>query len=253
MARPRELDKANVDAQPAAIDPSRLPRHIAIIMDGNGRWAKRQGVPHASGHEAGAKSVRAVVEACRELGVPALTLFAFSTENWRRSAAEVNALFLLLSKYIKLELENIHKENIRIRIMGRRTGLSPRTLDELDRCESLTRDNTAMTLHVAINYGGRAEIVDASKAIAAEVAAGALKPEDVDEACFRRHTYIPDMPELDLLIRTSGELRLSNFMLWHLYYTEIVVTEVLWPDFTKRQLHEAVIEYQARKRRFGGR
>ncbi|HOZ47607.1 MAG TPA: isoprenyl transferase [Candidatus Hydrogenedentes bacterium] len=235
------------------LDMDRLPRHVAIIMDGNGRWATRRGIPHEAGHEAGAKSVRAVIEGCRELGIEVLTLYAFSTENWRRSKHEVNALFGLLSKYVALELENIHKEGIRVTIMGRKDGLPEIVRRDLERCETLTRSNKSMIANVALNYGGRAEIVDAARAIAAEVQAGALDIAAVTEEVFAQHLYVPDLPEPDLLIRTSGELRLSNFMLWELSYAEIVVTKTLWPDFRKRHLHRAIAEYQSRQRRFGGR
>jgi undecaprenyl diphosphate synthase len=236
------------------LDTKRVPRHIGIIMDGNGRWAKKHGVSRAAGHEAGAKSVRAAVEGCRELeGIEALSLYAFSTENWRRSRTEVSALFRLLSKYIKIELDTIHKEDICVRVMGRRDGLSQRVQADLDYCESLTRENKSMVLNVAINYGSRREIADAAQAIAREVKEGWLEPEAVDEETFARYLYQPDLPDLDLLIRTSGELRLSNFMLWQLSYAEIVATKTLWPDFRKRHLHKAIAEYQARSRRFGGR
>lgn len=236
-----------------SIDSARLPRHIAIIMDGNGRWAKKHGLSHAAGHEAGARSVRAVIEACRELGVAALTLYAFSTENWRRSKREVETLFRLLSKYIRIELESIHKEDIRITFMGRREGLSKRVIADLDRCTALTQNNRSMVVNVAINYGGRAEIVDAAKGVAAAVRDGRLDVDDIDEDAFERYLYEPDLPELDLLIRTSGEMRLSNFMLWQVSYAEIVVLSTLWPDFRKRHLVKAIAVYQSRQRRFGGR
>ncbi|MBM3289587.1 MAG: isoprenyl transferase [Candidatus Hydrogenedentes bacterium] len=236
------------------IDRARLPRHVAVIMDGNGRWAQRERVSRAAGHEAGAKSVRAIVEACRELErIEVLSLYAFSTENWRRSKLEVSALFRLLSKYVKIELENIHKENIRISIMGRMEGLPARAVADLRHCMDLTRNNTAMVLNVAINYGGRAEIADAAKRIAQDAAAGRLKPDAVDEATFAKYLYVPQLPDPDLLIRTSGELRLSNFMLWQMSYAEIVVAPTLWPDFRKPHLYAAIHEYQARQRRFGGR
>lgn len=236
------------------IDSARLPRHIAVIMDGNGRWAQRRGVSRAKGHEAGAKSVRAVVEACRELQrIEVLSLYAFSTENWRRSKVEVGALFRLLSKYIQLELQTIHRENIRVSVMGRREGLPQRAIEDLDYAMELTKNNSAMVLNVAINYGSRAEIADAAKRIAAEAAAGRLDPNTVDEACVARHLYVPGLPDPDLLIRTSGEMRLSNFMLWQLSYTEVVVMQTLWPDFRKRHLYEAIREFQSRQRRFGGR
>jgi undecaprenyl diphosphate synthase len=235
------------------IDRDRLPQHIAIIMDGNGRWAAQHKLTRAAGHEAGAKSVRAVIEACRELGVSVLTLYAFSTENWRRSKWEVDALFRLLSKYIGIELENIHKENIQISVMGRMEGLPQRAQEDLRHALELTAGNTAMTLNVAINYGARAELADAAKAIAREAKAGRLDPESVDEACLASHLYVPQLPDPDLLIRTSGEMRLSNFMLWQLSYAEIVAVPTLWPDFRKPHLYEAIAAYQSRQRRFGGR
>ena len=236
------------------IDLKRLPKHIAVIMDGNSRWARRQGLGRAAGHDAGAKSVRAIVEACRELGgVEVLSLYAFSTENWRRTKTEVNALFRLLSRYVNLELENIHKEDIRVTIMGRMDGLPEKAANDLRASMERTRNNRAMRLNVAINYGSRAEIADAAKAIARDARDGKLKPEDVDEALFTRYLYQPDLPDPDVLIRTSGELRLSNFMMWQLSYAEIVATDVLWPDFRKPHLYAAIAEYQSRKRRFGGR
>jgi undecaprenyl diphosphate synthase len=236
------------------LDMTRLPRHIAIIMDGNGRWAEKHGVSHAEGHEAGAKSVRAAVEGCRELEqVKALSLYAFSTENWRRSEQEINALFELLSKYIHLELENIHKEDIRVTIMGRREGLSKRVLDDLEYCAERTRNNQSMILNVGINYGGRAEIADAAQRLAREATAGEIAPGEIDEDAFAKRLYVPELSEVDLLIRTSGEMRLSNFMLWQVSYAEIVSLGVLWPDFRKRHLLQAIERYQRRERRFGGR
>ena len=235
------------------IDRKRLPRHIAIIMDGNGRWATQHHVSHARGHEAGAKSVRAVVEACRELGIEVLSLYAFSTENWRRSKVEVSALFRLLSKYIHLELASIHKEDIRIVMMGRSEGLPAKAVADLDHAIDLTKNNRSMIVNVAVNYGARAEIADAAKAIAADVAAGRLRVEDINEDRFARYLYQPALPDPDLLIRTSGEMRLSNFMLWQLSYAEIMPLDVLWPDFRKPHLYAALAEFQSRQRRFGGR
>jgi undecaprenyl diphosphate synthase len=238
---------------PIEIDSKRLPRHIAIIMDGNGRWAKRHGLSTEEGHEAGAKSVRAVIEGCRELGIEALSLYAFSTENWARPQQEVTALFELLSKYVRLELENIHKEDIRVSIMGRRDGLSPQTVADLEYCMDRTRHNKSMLVNVAVNYGSRLEIADAARAIAAEVQAGALRLENIDEECMARHLYVPDLPDLDLLVRTSGEMRVSNFMLWQFSYAEFMSMKVLWPDFRKRHLRQAIAVYQQRQRRFGKR
>jgi undecaprenyl diphosphate synthase len=234
------------------IDRKRLPRHIAIIMDGNGRWATQHHVSHARGHEAGAKSVRAVVEACRELGIEVLSLYAFSTENWRRSKVEVNALFRLLSKYIHLELASIHKEDIRIVMMGRSEGLPAKAVADLDHAIDLTKNNRSMIVNVAVNYGARAEIADAAKAIAADVAAGRLRVEDINEDRFARYLYQPALPDPDLLIRTSGEMRLSNFLLWQVAYSEIWVSETLWPDFTQNDLFQAIIDFQKRERRYGG-
>ena len=236
------------------IDMEHLPRHVAVIMDGNGRWAERHGVSRTAGHEAGAESVRAIVEACRELGgIDALTLYAFSTENWRRPKYEVSALFRLLSLYIERELDSIHRQDIRCTIMGRMEDLSTRVIKDLNRCMSLTANNKSMILNIAINYGARTEIADAAKAVARDVQAGTLDVDDIDEASIAQRLYVPELPELDLLIRTSGEMRLSNFMLWQLSYAEIVITPTLWPDFRKRHLYKAIAEYQARHRRFGGR
>lgn len=239
---------------PAEIDKDKLPRHVAIIMDGNGRWARREGLTRAEGHEAGAKSVRAVIEACRELErIEVLSLYAFSTENWRRSQREVNTLFRLLSRYIHREIDEIHQENIRVTFMGRREGLSQKTLRDMDYCTELTDNNTAMIVNVALNYGGRAEIVDAAKGIAKDVEDGGINVEDITEARFAQYLYSPEVGDVDLLIRTSGELRLSNFMLWQMSYGEIVAMKTLWPDFRRRHLHKALEKYQARIRRFGGR
>lgn len=239
--------------EPPELDTKRLPRHVAIIMDGNGRWAKQQGVSHAAGHEAGAKSVRATIEACRELGIEALTLYAFSTENWRRSKLEVSALFHLLSKYISLELDSVNKEGVRITAMGRLDGLPARAREDLRNAMERTAKNEAMTVNVALNYGSRAEITDAVRAIALEVREGRLDPEFISDETIQQHLYRPELPDPDLLIRTSGEMRLSNFMLWQLSYAEIVVLPVYWPDFRKPHLHQAILEYQGRDRRFGGR
>lgn len=241
------------DTQPEALDPDSLPKHVGIIMDGNGRWAKREGVTRAAGHEAGAKSVRAVVETCRELGLDSLSLYAFSTENWRRTKTEVNALFRLLTKYIRIELDNIDKEDIRVFFSGRRDGLAPKTIREIDQAEAQTVDNKSMILNVCVNYGGRAEIVDAARDMAKLYYIGTLGEEDFTEEQFEGHLYRPEIPNLDLLIRTSGEQRISNFMLWQVSYAEIIITETLWPDFRKDNLREAFLEYQRRSRRFGGR
>lgn len=235
------------------IDMTRLPRHIAIIMDGNGRWAKLHGKRRAEGHEAGARSVRRVIEACRELGVPALSLYAFSTENWRRSKTEVAALFRLLSKYIHKEIADLHKNDVRVRFMGRMEGLPARAVKDLEYCIDLTRNNRSLDVNVAINYGGRMEIVDAAREIARASSAGALDPDRLDEEFFARYLYIPQHAEVDLLIRTSGEMRVSNFMLWQISYAEFQFPGVLWPDFDKQHLYDAIVAFQRRQRRFGAR
>lgn len=235
------------------IDKTRLPRHIAIIMDGNGRWAEEHGKLKVQGHEAGARSVRAVIELGRELGLHALSLYAFSTENWRRPDEEVNALFQLMSKYIHREIDEIHSNGIRVHFMGRWEGLPETAARDLRHCIEKTRNNRMMHCCVALNYGGRAEIVDAARRVHEAIAAGELAPEALDEEAFAGRLYLPDFAEVDLLIRTSGEMRLSNFMLWQASYAEIVVTPVLWPDFGKPEFCDAIVEYQRRARRFGGR
>ncbi len=198
--------------------------------------------------------MRRTVEACRELeAIQSLTLYAFSTENWRRSKTEVNALFRLLSKHIQLEIESMHREGIRVVFMGRREGLSDRVLKDMDESESLTKDNSAMLLNVAINYGGRAEIVDVCRAVGEDMKAGKIRSRDVDEAYVANRLYVPEIQNVDLLIRTSGEMRISNFLLWQLSYAEIFVTRTLWPDFRRRHLYHALAQYQLRGRRFGGR
>ena len=232
----------------------KLPRHVAIIMDGNGRWAKKQGVSRVRGHEAGAVSVRKVTEACRELGgIESLTLYAFSTENWRRSKMEVTALFRLLSKYIRIEIENLHREGIRLNFVGEIDALPKKLQREMAESEAYTAENSAMVLNIAVNYGARTEIAQACKSIAEDVQSGALKANKITEKTISDRLYYPPSQELDLLIRTSGEYRLSNFMLWQLSYAEIVVTPTFWPDFRKRHLYQAIVEYQSRARRYGGR
>jgi len=241
------------EAMPSSAGTETLPKHIAIIMDGNGRWAKQHGLTRAQGHEAGAKSVRVTVEGCREMGIEVLTLYAFSTENWRRSRVEVNALFRLLSRYVKQELENIHQEDIRVLMMGRMDGLPTKVARDMEDSMERTANNRSMTLNVAINYGARSEIADAARAIAVEVQQGDLGLDDIDESCLAQHLYQPMLPDPDLLIRTSGEMRMSNFMLWQLSYTEIVMMKTLWPDFRKSHLRKSIAEYQQGQRRFGGR
>ncbi len=235
------------------LDPERMPKHVAIIMDGNGRWAERHGKRHVAGHEAGARGVRLVIEGCRELGIDALTLYAFSTENWKRSKTEVDALFRLMSKYIHREIDEIDKNGVRVHFLGRMERLPAKARKDLEYCLDRTKNNTDLAVCVALNYGGRGEIVDAAKRIALEAKQGGLDPEKLDEDLFARYLYVPEQSEVDLLIRTSGELRISNFLLWQISYAEIVVTDTLWPDFDKQALCDAIVEFQARNRRFGGR
>jgi undecaprenyl diphosphate synthase len=232
------------------IDPGRLPRHVAVIMDGNGRWAKQRRLPRIRGHEAGIASVREIVESSARRGIPALTLYAFSTENWKRPKAEIEALMRLLKRYLRKELEAIHKNNIRFDTIGRIDTLSPSIRKELEDARQLTGKNTGMRFFVALSYSGRAEIVDACAKIV-KLARSSREPVEVTEEFFARHLYATDLPDPDLLIRTSGEMRVSNFLLWQIAYAEIWVTEVLWPDFRTRHLFTAILEYQGRERRFG--
>ena len=224
------------------------PRHIAIIMDGNGRWAKERGLPRIAGHEQGAESVRAITEACVEMGVEFVTVYAFSTENWKRPEAEVAALWMLLEHFIEQEKPTLMKNNVRLQAIGRLHELPESCQRALREAVALTSANTATTLVLALNYSGRTEIVDAVQSICR----AGLAPEAIDADLISRHLYTRDIPDPDLLIRTSGELRLSNFLLWQLSYTEIYVTEKLWPDFGKADLREAIGAFHKRERRFGG-
>ena len=236
----------------AAIDWTRLPRHIAIIMDGNGRWAARRGQPRITGHRAGVEAVRASVDTGARLGLGALTLYAFSTENWKRPRYEVEALMRMLRKYLRIELDEIHRQNIRFQTIGRTEALASRVQDEIARATEKTANNSGMILSVALNYGGRAEIVDASRAAIAKLQQQGKSVDELDEAAIDRELYTRNLPELDLLVRTSGEFRISNFLLWQSAYAEIYVTDTLWPDFRRAHLLEAIVDYQQRSRRFGG-
>ena len=236
----------------AAIDWDRLPRHVAIIMDGNGRWAARRGQPRIAGHRAGVEAVRSSVDTGARLGLNALTLYAFSTENWKRPRYEVEALMRMLRKYLRLELDEIDRQNIRFQTIGRTSALDVRVREEIARASERTAKNTGMVLSVALNYGGRAEIVDACRAAMRSLAVAGKQPEDLTEDDLARELYTKDLPELDLLVRTSGEFRISNFLLWQCAYAEIHVTETLWPDFRRAHMLEAIIDYQQRSRRFGG-
>jgi undecaprenyl diphosphate synthase len=233
------------------IDLHRLPRHIAVIMDGNGRWAERRGLPRVEGHRAGIASVREAVETCARLDVPVLTLYAFSVENWKRPKTEVDVLMKLLKQYLRLELSTLMRNDIRFQVLGRIQELPREVVSELESGMARTRDNRGLLFNIALNYGGRAEIVDACREIVSEALARG-EPPVVDEETFAHHLYTAGIADPDLLIRTSGELRISNFLLWQIAYAEIWVTETLWPDFRKRDLFEAIVDFQKRERRYGG-
>ena len=231
--------------------PDTLPRHVAVIMDGNGRWARRRLLPRVEGHRAGAKSVRMVVEECRRLGIRHLTLFAFSTENWQRPRDEVSSLMRLFIQYLESEIDLLLRHDVRLRAMGALDRLPGEVRELLERAEERTKHLSGMDLILAVSYGGRDELVRAVRAIATEVQNGLLTPEAVSEASIAQHLYLPEIPEPDLLIRTSDEHRVSNFMLWQLAYTEIVVSPVLWPDFSREELRRCLDIFAARERRFG--
>ena len=236
----------------APIREPQLPdvaRSVAIIMDGNGRWARRRRLPVAAGHRAGTRALRRTVEAAIDLGVESLCVYAFSTENWSRSPEEVDALMEIFVETIERELPDLAREGVRTRFLGRRDRATPELLAKMAALEQETAQNERLQLWIAFDYGGRAEIVEAARRLVEE----AVDPRDIDENAIAARLYAPEMPEPDLLIRTSGELRISNFLLWHLAYTELVFVETLWPDFGERQLREALAEYASRRRRFGGR
>jgi undecaprenyl diphosphate synthase len=230
----------------------RLPRHVAVIMDGNGRWAAQRGQPRVAGHRAGVEAVRAAVDTGARLGLGALTLYAFSTENWKRPRLEVDALMRMLKRYLRLELDEIDRQRIRFQSIGRTEALAESVRRELTHAAERTAKNEGMILSVALNYGGRAEIVDACRAAVARLRAEGRDPSGLEEADIERGLYTRGLPELDLLVRTSGEMRISNFLLWQAAYSEIHVTETLWPDFRRTHLLEAVVDFQRRDRRFGG-
>lgn len=233
------------------VDSKNVPQHIAVIMDGNGRWAKRQGLPRIKGHEAGAESVRAIVRGCREAGVKYLTLYAFSVENWVRPKDEISGLMSLLRTFLENDENELHENQIRLRIIGRINDLPALIQRGLKRAMKATQQYTEGELILALSYGGRAELVDAMKAIAEQVKRGELKPAQITDETIAAHLYAPDVPDPDLMIRTSGEMRLSNFLLWQLSYAELYVTDVLWPDFREEHLHAAIEAYSKRHRRFG--
>jgi undecaprenyl diphosphate synthase len=235
----------------AAATPRPLPRHIAIIMDGNGRWAQARGLPRIAGHRRGAEAVRRTLVAAGELGVPYLTLFGFSSENWKRPLDEVDDLMGLLRHYLRGEIAELHKNGVRLRVIGEIGRLADDLVTLIGNAEALTRGNRGINLTIALSYGGRAEIVAAMRAIAAEAAVGRLAADAVDEDLIARHLFTADLPDPDLLIRTSGEQRISNFLLWQCAYAELVFTKTLWPDFGRSDLEAAIADYRCRERRYG--
>ncbi len=239
---------SGVMASPDASGPS----HIAIIMDGNGRWAKQRGLPRQLGHERGVEALRRTVEACRSLDLRHLTVFSFSSENWKRPAEEVSSLFALLRLYVRQDLNKLAKDGVRVRVLGSRNGLPDDILSLIDMAESKTSHNNRFQLNIAFNYGARDEIVEAAKSIAAEVQAGNLSADQVNADLFSSKLWFSGIPDPDLLIRTSGEFRISNFLLWQIAYTEMVFVDRLWPDFSEIDLKESIADYRARDRRYGG-
>jgi len=237
----------------AQLDPGRVPAHVAIIMDGNGRWAAKRNLPRIAGHRAGAKAIEEAIASAIETGVRHLTIYSFSTENWRRGADEVNALMGLFVEVLKAKMNDLQAQDVRVRVIGRLDEMPPATASAFRDAMAATESNATLDLIVALNYGGRSEIADAARLIAGEIAAGTLAVEDVDEDALAARLYTAGVPDPDLLVRTSGEMRLSNFLLWQVAYSEICVTEVLWPDFDRDEFLAALIDYQTRERRFGGR
>jgi undecaprenyl diphosphate synthase len=251
---PESLNPSNLNEERLLreLDGDRLPQHIAVIMDGNGRWAKKRHLPRVAGHRAGVQSARTVIETCARLNISVLTLYAFSMENWRRPKAEIDFLMRLLRDYLRRELPVIQRNNIRFLVIGRTDQLPDAVRYDIDRATEQTSGNTGMKLAVALNYGGRAELVDAFNRILDRARQNGLDGARVDEDMISQNLYTAGLPDPDLLIRTSGEMRVSNFLLWQIAYAEIYVTETLWPDFTRAQLFEALLDFQKRERRYGG-
>jgi undecaprenyl diphosphate synthase len=241
--------------QQSDLNPDRIPRHIAVIMDGNGRWAQQHGKMRTSGHKAGIKGVRALIRTCNDIGVRYLTIYAFSTENWSRPYQEVDTLMNLFAKTMAAELNGLDEEHVRVRTIGDLTSLPQKTRDTFEDAAHKTKDNDGMSLIIAVNYGSRTEIVNAARRIAQDAMAGKISESDVhdmDDSMFASYLYTCDIPDPDLLIRTSGEFRLSNFLLYQIAYSELYITDTLWPDFDEQELLKAVLDYQGRERRFGG-
>ena len=233
------------------VDFDRLPRHIAIILDGNGRWAKRRGLPRTAGHKVGAETFRTIATYCRDIGLEYLTVYAFSTENWKRPKDEVETIMLLLKQYLLEAIDTMERDNVRLHFMGDLSVLSEELKNLVRECNQISARLTGCQCNICINYGGRAELVHAARNFANDCMAGAIKPDDLTEDIFETYLYSAEIPSLDLLIRPGGEQRLSNFLLWQCAYAEFYLTDVLWPDFSKDELHRAIIAYQSRERRFG--
>ena len=252
MALFRGKPKAELSGQFPSVESLRMPEHIAVIMDGNGRWAQARGLPRIEGHRRGANTVRRISEACREFGISYLTLYCFSNENWKRPKDELSFLMSLLKTYLIQERPTLIKNDIRLTIIGRREGIPDDVLTEMDKSVELSKNGKSLNLCLAINYGSRQEIVDAVRRILSEVQCGILDPATIDESVFGSHLYTLGMPDPDLLIRTSGEMRISNYMLWQISYSEIWITDKPWPDFDRDDLIQAIADFNKRDRRFGG-
>ncbi|NEO37811.1 MAG: isoprenyl transferase [Moorea sp. SIOASIH] len=236
---------------PSDLSPDRLPRHVAVIMDGNGRWAKRRGLPRVIGHRQGVEALKKLLRCCNDWGIKALTAYAFSTENWGRPLEEVEFLMTLFERVLARELQEMMEENVRIQFVGNLTALPQSLQAQIENSMNETLNNTGIQFTVATNYGARQEIIQACRAIATQVQLGHIQPDDIDEALFSRHLYTANVCDPDLLIRTSGEMRLSNFLLWQMAYGELYITDTLWPDFDRGEFHRALSTYQQRERRFG--
>ncbi len=249
--RKRFLNSSPSSPNPVQLDTTQLPAHIAIIMDGNGRWAKKRLLNRINGHEKGSETVRTIVRTCRQIGISYLTLYAFSTENWQRPKTEVEALMALLNKFLQSERKEMVENNIRLRVIGQVDRLPAKVRETLNQTMAATRDQTGMNLILALSYGGRAEIVHMVRELVEKIKRGIIDPQAVNEELISDHLYTRDIPDPDLLIRTSGEMRISNFLLWQIAYTELFVTSTLWPDFGKEEFLQILKKYQARERRFG--
>jgi undecaprenyl diphosphate synthase len=247
----KRLSKDSLELKKKILKKGNLPAHVAIIMDGNGRWAKRRGLPRSAGHRAGVRTVKRIVRAAGELDISILTLFTFSRENWKRPKYEVSAIMKLLYETTKREINELDENNVKLITTGRIEELSPEKREILENAKNRTKDNTGLVLNLALNYGGRTEILDAVKKFAQDVKEGEVEPNDLTEEFFSAYLYTKDLSDPDLLIRTSGEMRISNFLLWQTSYTELYVTDVLWPNFTVKDFYQAIWDYQNRERRFG--